>query len=114
MSARTTRWVLALAATAAAATALAAGPLYRLPPDYAFPRSESSPGPVIFSHRSHVDDKRPSCVTCHPRVFRITETGRTSAREVIKHERMEAGGACGACHGKAAFGFDSCELCHKS
>jgi c(7)-type cytochrome triheme protein len=61
-----------------------------------------------------VDEKKPSCVTCHPRVFRITETGRTAAREVIKHDRMEAGGACGACHGKTAFAFDSCENCHRS
>jgi c(7)-type cytochrome triheme protein len=113
MTARGTRWALALAAALTGGAALAGGPLYRLPTDYAFPRGESSPGPVLFSHRSHVDEKKPSCVTCHPRVFRITETGRTATREVIKHERMEAGGACGTCHGKTAFGFETCENCHK-
>lgn len=111
---RLAKGLAALGGALLATAALAAGNLQRLPTDYAFPRGEGSPGPVIFSHASHVDAKKPSCVTCHPRTFRITETGRTASREVVKHERMEAGGACGACHGKAAFGFDSCELCHKS
>jgi len=26
---------------------------------------------------------------------------------------MEKGGQCGACHGKGAFGFDSCDTCHR-
>jgi c(7)-type cytochrome triheme protein len=25
---------------------------------------------------------------------------------------MEKGQSCGACHGKQAFGFDDCEMCH--
>ena len=113
MTARGTRLAVALAAVLGAGAALAGGPLGRLPPDYAFPRGDSSPGPVIFSHASHVDQAKPSCVTCHPRVFRITETGRAASRETVRHEQMEKGGACGACHGKAAFGFETCENCHK-
>jgi c(7)-type cytochrome triheme protein len=46
-------------------------------------------------------------------MFRILEAGRTASREAIRHDRMEKGAACGACHGKTAFGFDSCDLCHK-
>jgi c(7)-type cytochrome triheme protein len=113
MSARLTRWGLALVLAAAAGAAVAGGPLQKLPPEYAFPRGEGSPGPVLFNHESHVDAKKPSCTSCHPRTFRILETGRTQKREVVTHERMEAGGACGACHGKTAFALDTCENCHK-
>ena len=108
------RCAAALALMAGATLALAAGPLHRLPADYAFPQGDGSPGKVTFSHTSHVDSKKPECLTCHPRTFRITESGKPVDREPIKHSRMDAGAACGACHGKAAFGFDSCDLCHKS
>jgi c(7)-type cytochrome triheme protein len=53
-------------------------------------------------------------VTCHPKVFRILTPGATATGETVKHDSMEAGRACGACHGKTAFGFDSCDLCHRS
>lgn len=108
------RCALAAALLAGAGAAVAAGKLHRLPNDYVFARSEGSPGPVTFSHGSHVDTAKPACVTCHPRLFRITETGRAWDREPITHARMEKGAACGACHGKAAFGFDTCDACHKS
>ncbi len=107
------RWAVALALCLAAGAAGAAN-LHRLPTDYVFGRSEGSPGPVTFSHASHVDASKPACLTCHPKLFRITETGRPQDREVITHARMEKGAACGACHGKAAFGFDSCDNCHKA
>jgi c(7)-type cytochrome triheme protein len=97
----------------AAGTAAGAGKLHRLPTDYVFARGEGSPGPVTFSHASHVDEAKPACLACHPRTFRITESGRPQDRDRITHARMEKGAACGACHGKAAFGFDSCETCHR-
>jgi len=27
---------------------------------------------------------------------------------------MTKGAACGSCHGRKAFGFDDCTLCHRS
>ncbi|HEX8908615.1 MAG TPA: c(7)-type cytochrome triheme domain-containing protein [Anaeromyxobacteraceae bacterium] len=107
------RVVLALGALLVATSALASGKLQRLPTDYVFPRGDGSPGPVMFSHESHVDSARPSCSACHPKEFRILEAGRTVTREPMRHDRMEAGAACGACHGKTAFGFDTCDMCHK-
>lgn len=110
---RRTAAALIVGALLGAGPALAADRLQKLPTDYVFPRGEGSPGPVMFSHASHVDAAKPSCTTCHPREFRILEAGRTASREAIRHDRMQAGAACGACHGKTAFGFDSCELCHR-
>ncbi len=114
---RTTLRRVRLAAVAVAvllaAPALAGSKLQKLPADYVFARGEGSPGPVVFSHQSHVDAAKPSCITCHSKMFRILEVGRTASRDPIRHDRMEKGAACGACHGKAAFGFESCDLCHK-
>jgi c(7)-type cytochrome triheme protein len=107
------RWMAAMAGVVVASSALAGGALQRLPGDYVFARGDGSPGPVTFSHASHVDAAKPSCLGCHSKSFRILESGRTASRDPIRHDRMEAGAACGACHGKAAFGFESCENCHK-
>ncbi len=110
---RSMRWAVVLVGALAAGTAAAGGKLSRLPGDYIFARGDGSPGPVTFSHATHVDAAKPSCVTCHPKSFRILESGRTVTAEPIQHKHMEAGAACGACHGKTAFGFDSCDTCHK-
>ena len=107
------RWAVALTVLLLASSAVAGGALQRLPGDYVFARGDGSPGPVTFSHASHIDAARPSCLGCHPKTFRILEAGRTASRDPIRHERMEAGAACGACHGKAAFGFETCDNCHK-
>ena len=109
---RTIRHASLLVAVAAATVALAGG-LDKLPADYAFPPGEGSPGKVTFSHQSHVDSKKPNCINCHPKLFRTMEKGATFDGAPIKHAVMEKGGQCGACHGKAAFGFDSCDLCHR-
>lgn len=96
------------------ATAGLAQTLSRLPQDFPFLRGEGSPGQVIFSHRSHVDQKRPDCTGCHPALFKILEKGTPAETGPIGHSRMEAGRQCGACHnGRAAFGLDSCPLCHR-
>lgn len=107
----------ALAATALSLALLAgaarAGPLQRLPPDRALAQGDGSPGSVTFSHATHVDEAAPRCLACHPRAFRMLEPGKTGSGAAILHREMESGTACGACHGKTAFGFESCELCHK-
>jgi c(7)-type cytochrome triheme protein len=106
------RRISVVVAVALTTVALAAG-LEKLPPDHAFPAGEGSPGKVTFSHQSHVDPARPGCTNCHPKLFKTMETGVTADGSPIRHAVMEKGGQCGACHGKAAFGFDSCDLCHR-
>jgi c(7)-type cytochrome triheme protein len=105
------KWMGALLAAGMATAAGAALP--RLPADFAFPQSEGSPGQVTFSHATHVDARAPSCLGCHPARFAILEKGRAVGLRAVTHEAMEKGAACGSCHGKEAFGFESCELCHK-
>ncbi len=102
-----------LAAAAAMATAAAAGGLDKLPPDFTFPSGDGSPGKVTFSHQNHLDPKKPGCTNCHPKLFKTMEKGSTFDGSPIRHAVMEKGGQCGACHGKTAFGFDSCDLCHR-
>lgn len=104
---------LAVVAAAALATAAVAGGLDKLPPDHTFTPGDGSPGKVTFSHQSHVDSAKPGCTNCHPKLFRTLEKGATSDGSPIRHAVMEKGGQCGACHGKGAFGFDSCDACHR-
>jgi c(7)-type cytochrome triheme protein len=108
---RTLQLAALLLGTGLATAALAEG-AKKLPAAFVLPTSEGSPGAVTFSHDSHVDAKAPSCVACHPRLFRILEKGMTASGEPIKHAAMEAGRQCGTCHGKVTFGFESCDLCH--
>lgn len=105
--------LLSVLAAAMLATAAAADGLEKLPPDYTLKQSAGSPGKVIFSHSSHVDVKAPGCTRCHPKLFKTLEKGATADGQRITHKVMEAGGQCGACHGKAAFNFESCDLCHR-
>jgi c(7)-type cytochrome triheme protein len=107
------RCAAALAGVLLAGAAMASGVLQRLPRDRALAQGEGSPAPVTFSHGSHVDAASPGCIACHPKVFSMLEPGKASPGGAIRHEKMEAGAACGLCHGKTAFGLDSCELCHK-
>jgi len=95
------------------ATAAAAGGLGRLPGDYPFPQGDGSPGAVTFSHATHVDAKAPACVGCHPGQWSMLRPGQAVGLAAVKHDAMEKGQACGACHGKQAFGFESCDQCHK-
>jgi len=93
--------------------AIAAADLPRLPKDIELPKGKESPGLVVFSHLTHVDEARPDCTVCHPRLFKMLGPGRAVA-ETITHERMEKGKSCGVCHnGKAAHGFDDCSSCHR-
>jgi c(7)-type cytochrome triheme protein len=105
--------LVTLAAAVALATVAAAGGLEKLPKDFTFPSGDGSPGKVTFSHQSHVDPSKPGCTNCHPKLFKTMEKGSTSDGTPIRHAVMEKGGQCGACHGKQAFGFDSCDMCHR-
>jgi c(7)-type cytochrome triheme protein len=113
------RWIALVAAIAIAtmtvmpvAGALAQG-LPRLPADRAIPGAGESPGTVTFSHESHVDLQKPACTSCHPSKFTILKASAPRAG-AITHAGMDAGRQCGACHdGKAAFGLDQCDLCHR-
>lgn len=107
------RWTAAFAGLLLAGAAMAGGALQRLPGDHVFAQGDGSPGAVTFSHGTHVDGAKPSCATCHPRDFRILEPGKTASGTPIRHQSMESGAACGSCHGKTAFGFESCEICHR-
>jgi c(7)-type cytochrome triheme protein len=84
----------------------------RLPKPLVLPQSGESPGVVKFDHSSHVDTAKPSCAACHPRLFSILSRSSERRPAAITHARMEKGESCGACHGKKAFNFDDCTMCH--
>ncbi len=101
-------------AAAALATTLVAQGLPRLPQDYALPQGDGSPGKVTFSHQTHVDQSRPDCTVCHPKLFRMLKKGTPTDGGPIVHAKMEKGRQCGSCHnGKDAHGFDDCTTCHR-
>jgi len=110
MTARALRLALAAAALLLSGAALADLP--RLPGELSLTRSADSPGQVAFRHDSHVDAARPACLGCHPGRFRLLGRREGAPRPAITHAAMEQGQACGACHGKAAFGFEDCSMCH--
>ena len=102
-----------LLAAAFRAGTLAAGegsPELRLPPDVTHSGAETSPGPVVFSHATHVPLADHRCVACHPGLFSILRPTRG-----ITHDQMNAGKMCGACHdGTNASGVqDACDHCHR-
>lgn len=87
--------------------------LQKMPGKYTFPRGGGSPGAVYFNHATHVDEDEPNCASCHPTHFSSLESGKAVGLEVITHEAMDRGQACGACHGKTAFAFSGkCSMCH--
>jgi c(7)-type cytochrome triheme protein len=83
-----------------------------LPGALKLPRSGERPGVVTFNHDMHVDASRPGCVSCHPRLFSIMGRSATKRTPSITHAALERGESCGACHGKAAFDFEDCTMCH--
>ena len=104
------------------ASALGAASTRTLWDGIALPQSVESPGRVIFNHTTHLDEARPDCTVCHPRLFSILPaqqrrlpTARAPKRGVIVHASMEKGEHCGACHnGKRAFALeDDCTACHQ-
>jgi c(7)-type cytochrome triheme protein len=107
----TTKLALTLAVLVSAGAVLA-GDLPRLPAALKLAQSPDSPGIVTFNHDMHLDSAKPDCVACHPSRFGILGRSATKRTAVITHATMEKGGACGACHGKKAFNFDDCSMCH--
>jgi c(7)-type cytochrome triheme protein len=94
--------------------ALAQG-LPRLPADLTLPQAKDSPGKVVFSHATHVDQAKPECTTCHPKMFKLVNPQLARGAERLVHAKMEKGAQCGSCHnGKDARGFDDCTMCHRS
>ncbi len=105
------RWLVLAVGGALGGAAYAEG-LSKLPGELQMPKGEDSPGQVVFRHDSHVDTAKPACVTCHPRSFSILGRSSGQPREKLTHAAFDKGQACGACHGKQAFGFDECGNCH--
>lgn len=103
------RWAAVLGISLAGAVL---ADLPRLPGELKMPQADESPGVVAFRHESHVDAKTADCTGCHPRLFSILGRSAEKRRDVVNHASMEKGQSCGACHGKQAFGFDDCEMCH--
>ena len=92
-----------------------AADLPRLPHALQLPQGGESPGVVTFNHDMHVDTAKlaGSCTTCHPAAFSILGRSATKKVTAITHDGMKKGEACGACHGKQAFNFEDCTMCHK-
>jgi c(7)-type cytochrome triheme protein len=92
-----------------------AADLPKLPAAIKLPVGADSPGLVVFNHDMHVDTSKPagSCTACHAGTFRILGASSPVKAAVITHDKMKAGQSCGKCHGKQAFNFDDCTMCHK-
>jgi c(7)-type cytochrome triheme protein len=86
--------------------------LPNLPKALKLPMTGESPGAVTFSHDMHVDAAKPACLTCHPKPFGILGRSSPQKKDAITHAVMDKGENCGACHGKEAFGFEDCTMCH--
>jgi c(7)-type cytochrome triheme protein len=70
------------------------------------------PGPVTFSHESHVNQQKAKCADCHPKVFKMKK-----GENNITQASFKEGKYCGACHnGQKAFSATAqadCNKCHK-
>jgi c(7)-type cytochrome triheme protein len=107
----TTKLIPMLAAVLLSGAALAAD-LPRLPPGLKLAQTGDSPGVVTFNHDMHVDGAKPGCLSCHPAQFSILGRSAEKGRPAVTHAAMEKGQSCGACHGKTAFDFEDCTMCH--
>jgi c(7)-type cytochrome triheme protein len=103
---------LLLLAMVLCAGAASAGDLPNLPGAKKLPQSSDSPGVVTFNHDMHVDTAKPSCLSCHAGRFSILGKSAEKPAKAITHADMEKGESCGACHGKQAFNFEDCTMCH--
>ncbi len=77
--------------------------------DFGFDFLLKGPAPMFdayFPHSAHVEWV--ACQTCHPRIFPYRD-------EPITMQAINAGEACGRCHGTVAFPVaTACERCHRS
>jgi lipopolysaccharide/colanic/teichoic acid biosynthesis glycosyltransferase len=66
------RWLRRSTAVVIAVTAIAAAvPEIRLPRDIVYAKAKDSPGPVVFSHDTHVAIADNKCTGCHPAPFKM-------------------------------------------
>ena len=68
-------------------------------------RSQGWMSDVLFSHKKHAAWN--GCEVCHPDIF---PNQKGEARRTML--QISSGEACGACHGKVAFGLAECQRCH--
>jgi c(7)-type cytochrome triheme protein len=87
----------------------------KAPADFPMPKSDASPGAVIFSHQQHLA-KGVKCSSCHMRDFKLT---RGASGPITLDAKLE-GKFCGACHdgktvmgGGVVFPIDACDKCHQ-
>jgi c(7)-type cytochrome triheme protein len=81
-----------------------------LPADYTFPKADSSPGPVVFSHQRHIKLNANACTNCHPRPYQMAKSDIGTIE--CEYGRMNG---CGHCHnGTGSFDIkEGCRLCHR-
>jgi c(7)-type cytochrome triheme protein len=68
---------------------------------------------VLFSHKTHVEDKGMACTLCHPAIFEMKSLKAQEATD-YNMKGLAAGKYCGACHnGTMAFSSQArCASCH--
>jgi c(7)-type cytochrome triheme protein len=86
----------------------------QLPTPEDFRYEETKPlGPVSFSHKLHVTEKKLPCQDCHPQPFQMKKLAAVSEMTM---PRLDAGEFCGTCHnGDKAFttkDVKACAKCH--
>lgn len=91
---------------------LAVGAEVPVPKDFSY--EETKPlGPVPFSHKFHVTEKKLQCPECHTKVFQMKSKAASPEMTMTK---LNAGEFCGKCHdGKKAFATKEakdCGRCH--
>ncbi len=79
------------------------------PKDFTFEKTKPL-GPVTFSHKMHVGEKKLQCPDCHTKLFQMKRVA------AMKMAEINNGEYCGACHnGKKAFSAKdskNCAKCH--
>lgn len=74
--------------------------------------AKGSPGPVLFSHESHVNKHKSKCTDCHTKIFKMKKGEAKIAKANHGEEKY-----CGVCHnGKKFFSQTKdadCTKCHK-
>ena len=95
-----------------ALTAILSLPAFALPKGQKVEFKGSEKGLVTFDGTAH--NAKLKCADCHPGIFAMKKPAEPYH---FKHEDMDKGKFCGACHnGKKAFSTaekENCEKCHK-
>ncbi len=80
-----------------------------VPKDFTFDQTKPL-GPVTFSHKFHVTEKKLQCPDCHTKIFQMKRV----AASQMKMANLNKGEYCGTCHnGKKAFGTKDTKDCGK-